>query len=107
MPATAPGRSGAGGRSPPGWIGPGKAHSAARLAALLVLLAIILVAAPLGVVILRRNRSRSRIEGDPAIRARAAGAQLGKEIRAYQWRNRPHDKSEDNLSGGGGCGGGE
>ncbi|MFG3615256.1 hypothetical protein [Nocardia sp. NPDC047654] len=75
---------------------------------LLVLLAIVLVAVPFGVVILRRNRGRSRIEGDPATRARAAGAQLSKEVRAYQWRNRPHGKSDNNnsSSGGGGCGGG-
>jgi hypothetical protein len=71
----------------------------------LVLLVIVLVAAPVGGVILRRNRGRSRIEGDPATRARAAGAQLSKEVRAYQWRNRSHGKSDDN-SGGGGCGGG-
>ncbi|WP_280295555.1 hypothetical protein [Nocardia abscessus] len=70
---------------------------------LLVVFAIGLVAAVLGVVIVRRNKARGRIGEDTTTRARAAGAQLSKESRGRQWRK---GKSNNYSAGGGGCGGG-
>ncbi|BDT90286.1 MULTISPECIES: hypothetical protein [Nocardia] len=73
---------------------------------LLVLLALVLVAAPLGVGIMRRTRSPGRIGGDATTRARAAGAQLSKDARAHRWRYRPYGKSNNDSGGGAGCAGG-
>ncbi|MGY2026677.1 hypothetical protein ACW9HR_08130 [Nocardia gipuzkoensis] len=70
---------------------------------LLVVFAIGLVAAALGVVIVRRNRARGRIGEDTTTRARAAGAQLSKAARGRQWRK---GKPNNYSAGGGGCGGG-
>jgi uncharacterized membrane protein YgcG len=71
----------------------------------LVLLVIVVVAAVLGVVISRRNKARRRVGDDPATRARAAGAQLSRETRVRQWRNKSHG-GNDYSGGGRGCGGG-
>ncbi|MCC3330203.1 hypothetical protein [Nocardia abscessus] len=69
----------------------------------LVVFAIGVVAAVLGVVIVRRNKARGRSGEDTTTRARAAGAQLSKEARGRQWRK---GKSNDYSAGGGGYGGG-
>lgn len=80
---------------------------------LVVFVVIVLVIGLLGVVSVRRIKTRNQDSGDATARARATGAAIGKEARARQWRNKSRDNGKnDNRSslpgcgGAGGCGGG-